>query len=181
MVYRVHGGSGGEGTCIWAPALMPALKMFLTTRVNTFLGCTNPSVAYIYGDVFISDFSIMCGLLRGRAQLLLLFTYLFLAVRSVGCVRAFSAVAEGGAALMALRRLLLCGTRAPGCLRFRGCGTGAWLLQDMWGLPRSGVKPVSPKLADRFFTMEPLREVPKSYSLLSPASTGSHLTVRNID
>lgn len=84
---------------------MPALKMFLTARVNTFLGCTNLSVAYIYGDVFISDFSIMCGLLRGRAQLLFLFTYLFLAVRSVGCVRAFSAVAEGGAALVALRGL----------------------------------------------------------------------------
>ena len=79
--------------------------MFLTARVNTFLGCTNLSVAYIYGDVFISDFSIMCGLLRGRAQLLFLFTYLFLAVRSVGCVRAFSAVAEGGAALVALRGL----------------------------------------------------------------------------
>ena len=31
--------------------------------------------------------------------------YLFLAVRSVGCVRAFSAVAEGGAALVALRGL----------------------------------------------------------------------------
>ena len=83
MVYRVHGGLGGEGNCIWVPTLMSALKIFLTTTVNAFLGCTNLSVTCIYGDVFISNFSIVYGLLRGRAQFLLAFNYLFLGVLGV--------------------------------------------------------------------------------------------------
>lgn len=89
---------------------MPALKMFLT-RVNTFLGCTNLSVTYVYGDVFISDFSIVYGLLRGKAQLLLVFSICFwLCGVSVG-VRALSAAAEGRAALVAL-----CGLTAAASL-----------------------------------------------------------------
>ena len=62
---------------------MSALKIFLTTTVNAFLGCTNLSVTCIYGDVFISNFSIVYGLLRGRAQFLLAFNYLFLVVLGV--------------------------------------------------------------------------------------------------
>ena len=34
------------------------------------------------------------------------------------------------------------------------CGAPAQLLQGMWDLPRSGIKPVSPALAGRFFTTE---------------------------
>ena len=37
---------------------------------------------------------------------------------------------------------------------FSSCGTWAYLLCDMWDLPRSGIKPVSPALAGRFFTNE---------------------------
>ena len=33
--------------------------------------------------------------------------------------------------------------------------SGAWLLHSMWDPPGSGIKPVSPALAGRFFTTEP--------------------------
>ena len=39
--------------------------------------------------------------------------------------------------------------------RLNRCGTGAQLLQGMWDLPGSGIKPVSPAFAARFFTTEP--------------------------
>ena len=35
---------------------------------------------------------------------------------------------------------------------FSGCGARAWLFPSMWGLPGSGIKPVSPALAGRFLT-----------------------------
>ena len=36
--------------------------------------------------------------------------------------------------------------------RLNSCGARAWLLQGMWELPRSGIKPVSPALVGGFFT-----------------------------
>ena len=38
------------------------------------------------------------------------------------------------------------------------CGTGALLLRDMWDLPSSGIRSVSPALVGRFFTTEPLEK-----------------------
>ena len=35
------------------------------------------------------------------------------------------------------------------------CGAQAWLLQGMWDLLGSRIKPASPALAGRFFTTEP--------------------------
>ena len=35
------------------------------------------------------------------------------------------------------------------------CGAQAQPLCDMWNLPRSGIEPMSPTLAGRFFTTEP--------------------------
>ena len=35
------------------------------------------------------------------------------------------------------------------------CGARAQLLHHMWDFPRSGIRPMSPELADRFFTTEP--------------------------
>ena len=35
------------------------------------------------------------------------------------------------------------------------CGTQASWLLSMWALPRPGIKPASPPLADKFFTTEP--------------------------
>ena len=47
-----------------------------------------------------------------------------------------------------------CGSRAAGH-RLSSCGSWAPLFQAMWNLPRSGMEPVSPALAGRFFTNKP--------------------------
>ena len=39
--------------------------------------------------------------------------------------------------------------------RLASCGAWAKLLMGMWDLPRSGNKPMSPALAEGFFTTEP--------------------------
>ena len=39
--------------------------------------------------------------------------------------------------------------------RLNSCSTQAQMLCGMWDLPKSGIEPVSPALADRFFTTEP--------------------------
>ena len=52
------------------------------------------------------------------------------------------------------RGLSSCGSRALGH-RLSSCGTWAWLISGVWGLPGPGIDPVSPALAGRFFTTEP--------------------------
>ena len=47
--------------------------------------------------------------------------------------------------------------------RLSSCCTWALLLQNMWDLPRPGIKPISPALAGGFLTIEPPR---KSYILV---------------
>ena len=42
--------------------------------------------------------------------------------------------------------------------RLSTCGSQACLLQGMWGLPRLGIKPMSPVLAGEFLTTELPRE-----------------------
>ena len=61
-----------------------------------------------------------------------------------------------------------CRARVLGCLSFSGCGTcalehrlsscdtRAQLFCSLWDPPRPGIKPVSPALASRFLTGEPL-------------------------
>ena len=39
--------------------------------------------------------------------------------------------------------------------RLNSCGTRAYFLLSMWDLPRSGIEPVSPAVAGRFFITEP--------------------------
>ena len=39
--------------------------------------------------------------------------------------------------------------------RLSSCGAQAQLLLDMWDLPRPGIEPVCPALADGFFTTQP--------------------------
>ena len=39
--------------------------------------------------------------------------------------------------------------------RLKRYGTWAWLLHGMWDLPGPGIEPMSPALADGFFTTEP--------------------------
>ena len=52
------------------------------------------------------------------------------------------------------RGLSSCGSWAPGH-RLNSCGAQALLHCGMWGLPRSGMEPVSPALAGGFFTTDP--------------------------
>ena len=47
---------------------------------------------------------------------------------------------------------------------FSCCGSRAWLLHDMWDLPRSGIEPMYPVLAGGFFITEPPGK-PNSYLL----------------
>ena len=47
-----------------------------------------------------------------------------------------------------------CGSRALE-RRLRNCGARAYLLRDMWDLPRPGLEPVSPTLAGGFLTTVP--------------------------
>ena len=90
-----------------------------------------------------------------------LFIYLFMAVLGPRfCARAFSSWGERGplfivvhgpltimASLVAEHRLQ---TR-----RLSSCGSRAQLLRGMWDLPRPGLEPVSPVLADEFSTTAP--------------------------
>ena len=74
------------------------------------------------------------------------------------CCMGFALVAAGeGYSLVAVHHivvLLLWSTGSRVC-RVRSCVTEAPLFSDMWDPPRSGIKPVSPSLAGRFFTIEP--------------------------
>ena len=70
--------------------------------------------------------------------------------------QASSAAAQG---------LSRCGSQA-GESGLCGCGTQVWLLQGMWDLPRTGIKPVSPTLAGGFLsTAPPGKSFPKLISL----------------
>ena len=76
------------------------------------------------------------------------------------CVRAFSSCGKRGPLFIAV-----CGplTIAASLVaehklqthRLSSCGSRDQLLRGMWDLPRSGLEPVSPALADRFSTTAP--------------------------
>ena len=103
--------------------------------------------------------------------------YLFLAVLGLRCFMGFSlALANGDYALVLVHMLLIavispvvvvgmqalvvvahglsrCSSQALEH-RLSNCGTQAYFLH-MWDPPRSGIKPVCPPLAGRFFMTEP--------------------------
>ena len=57
------------------------------------------------------------------------------------------------------------------------CGTWAWLLHGMWGLPTPEIKPTSPALAGRFLlTMPPAAAAVKSLQLCPTPGTSLNLT-----
>ena len=73
-----------------------------------------------------------------------------------------------------------CGARALGHVGFSSCASQALecgfssceqgqFLHGMWRLPRSGVKPVSPALAGRFFITEPPGKPPFNFSIIQPS------------
>ena len=49
--------------------------------------------------------------------------------------------------------------------RLSNSGAGSLLLQGMWDLPRSGMKPISPALPGRYFTTEPEGKCPPLFFL----------------
>ena len=90
-----------------------------------------------------------------------LFIYLFMAVLGLRfCARAFSSCGKWGPLFIAVHRPL---TIAASTVvehrlqtrRLSNCGSRAKLLRGMWDLPRPGLEPVSPTLADRFSTTAP--------------------------
>ena len=89
------------------------------------------------------------------------FLFLFLAVLGLRfCARAFSSCGERGPLFIAVRGPLtiVASLVAEHRLQTRSlssCGSRAQLLRGMWDLPRPGLEPVSPALADRFSTTAP--------------------------
>ena len=66
--------------------------------------------------------------------------------------------------------------------RRSNCGTQAYLLRDLWDLPRSGIEPMSPALADGFFTTEPAGKPPEScsFDIFSQLKISSSIFLKNI-
>ena len=89
------------------------------------------------------------------------YLFIFLAVLGLRfCARAFSSCGKWGPLFIAVRGPL---TIAASLVvehrlqtrRLSNCGSRAQLLRGMWGLPRPGLEPVSPALADRLSTTAP--------------------------
>ena len=94
---------------------------------------------------------------------------LFLAVLGLHCcMRAFSSCSEWELLFVAVRRLLIAVASLAAKHRLQACGIqqlwhtgsvvvahGAQLLCGMWDLPRPGLEPMSPALADGFLTTVP--------------------------
>ena len=76
------------------------------------------------------------------------------------CTRAFSSCGRRGPLFIAVRGPLtiaasLVAEHRLQTHRLSSCGSRAQLLCGMWDLPRPGLEPVSPALADRFSTAVP--------------------------
>ena len=82
------------------------------------------------------------------------------------CVRAFSSCGKRGPLFIAVRGPLtiaasLVMEHGLQTRRLSNCGSRAQLLRSMWDLPRPGLEPVSPALADRFSTTAPPGKPPR--------------------
>ena len=76
------------------------------------------------------------------------------------CARAFSSCGKRGPLFIVVRGPLtiaasLVAEHRLQTRRLSSCGSRAYLLRDMWDLPRPGLEPVSPALAGRFSTTAP--------------------------
>ena len=89
------------------------------------------------------------------------FIFLVLAVLGLRfCARAFSSCGKRGPLFIAVRgpftiAASLVAEHRLQMRRLSNCGSRAQLLHGMWNLPRPGLEPVSPALADRFSTTVP--------------------------
>ena len=74
---------------------------------------------------------------------------------------------RAGALCAQASEVAVCGLSSYGspALEYRlySCGPQALLLRGMWDLPRSGIEPVPPALAGRFFTSGSLENLPAPY------------------
>ena len=135
------------------------------------------------------------------------FIYLFLAVLGLHCWVGFSLVAEnGGYSRVAVHEVLievvslssehgLKGAQASAiaayvlssCIswvlehRLNSCGVWASLLHIMWGLPTSGIEPMSPLLAGGLFTTELPGKLPNLIFFSGCLISLKHLTALTID
>ena len=97
-----------------------------------------------------------------------LFTYfwllwVFVTARSPSPVAAAGASLQQWSAGFSLWWLLLLQNTGSRHAGFRSCGAQALLPCSRWDLPRPGIKPVSPALADRFLTTGPPGKSPRKY------------------
>ena len=79
------------------------------------------------------------------------------------CARAFSSCGKWGPLFIAVRGPLIIAASLVAehrlqTRRLSSCGSRAQLLCSMWDLPRPGLEPVCPALADRFSTTGPPRK-----------------------
>ena len=65
--------------------------------------------------------------------------------------------------------------------RLNSCGVWASLLHSMWGLPTSGIEPMSPVLAGGLFTTEPPGKLPNVIIFSACLISLKHLTALTID
>ena len=100
-----------------------------------------------------------------QKTLLILFMYLFVAVLGLHCcARACSSCGEPGPPSSCgvwashCSGFSRCGAQALGTWAYNSCGTQAYLLLSMWDLPRPGIEPMSPALADGFLTIGSTRK-----------------------
>ena len=106
-----------------------------------------------YGQIFSFYRAVFC--------LFVCLFYLFLAVLGLRfCARAFSSCGERGPLFIAVHGPLTIAASVVAehrlqMRRLSSCGSRAQLLRGMWDLPRPGLEPVSPALADRFSTTAP--------------------------
>ena len=106
--------------------------------------CYTQEISYIFFFFFLNSF-----------------IYLFMAVLGLRfCARAFSSCSRWGPLFIAVRGPLtivasLVAEHRLQMRRLSNCGSRAQLLSVMWDLPRPGLEPVSPALADRFSTTVP--------------------------
>ena len=88
--------------------------------------------------------------------------WVFVSVRGLSLVAASGGHSSSQCAGLSLSRPLVAEHRLQ-MRRLSNCGSRAQLLRGMWHLPRPGLEPVSPALAERFSTTAPPGKPPHSF------------------
>ena len=129
------------------------------SRVSTYEDVISEFEAISQGKDFVSEH-------EKKKNIYIYFFFLklinlFLAVLGLRfCTRAFSSCGKRGPLFIALRGPLTIATSLVAehrlqTRRLSSCGSRAYLLRDMWDLPRPGLEPASPALAGRFSPTAP--------------------------